>query len=63
MTTFQESNARAKLIWRLTKAYTDYHRYVLKAKQLGIDDSLVKRIQAEVTEELNPAKPKPSRVN
>ena len=51
MTTFQESNARAKLIWRLTKAYADYHRYVLKAKQLGIDDSLVKRIQAEVTEE------------
>ena len=58
MTTFQESNARAKLIWRLTKAYADYHRYVLKAKQLGIDDSLVKRIQTEVAEKLSSAKPK-----
>ena len=58
MTILQESNARTKLIRRLTKAYADYHRYVLKAKELGIDDSLVKRVQAETTEKLSSAKTK-----
>lgn len=58
MTILQESNARAKLIRCLAKAYSDYFKYLAKAKEIGIDDSLVKRIQTEVTEKLSPAKPK-----
>ena len=58
MTILQESNARAKLIRCLAKAYSDYFKHLAKAKEIGIDDSLVKRIQTEVAEKLSPAKPK-----
>ena len=58
MTILQESNARAKLIRCLAKAYSDYFKYLAKAKEIGIDDSLVKRIQTEVAKKLSPAKPK-----
>lgn len=58
MTILQESNARAKLIRRLAKAYSDYFKHLAKAKEIGIDDSLVKRIQTEVAEKLSSAKPK-----
>lgn len=58
MTILQESNARTKLIRCLAKAYSDYFKYLAKAKELGIDDSLVKRIQAETAEKLSSAKTK-----
>ena len=58
MTILQENNARAKLIRCLAKAYSDYFKHLAKAKEIGIDDSLVKRIQTEVAEKLSPAKPK-----
>jgi len=58
MTILQENNARAKLIRCLAKAYSDYFKHLAKAKEIGIDDSLVKRIQTEVAEKLSSAKPK-----
>ena len=58
MTILQESNARAKLIRCLAKAYSDYFKHLAKAKEIGIDDSLVKRMQTEVAEKLSSAKPK-----
>jgi len=58
MTILQESNARAKLIRCLAKAYSDYLKYLAKAKELGVDDNLMKRIQTEVAEKLSSAKPK-----
>nr|WP_314887210.1 hypothetical protein [uncultured Campylobacter sp.] len=58
MTILQESNARAKLIRCLAKAYSDYLKCLVKAKDLGIDDNLVKRIQTEVAEKFSSAKPK-----
>ena len=58
MTILQENNGRAKLIRCLAKAYSDYFKHLAKAKEIGIDDSLVKRIQTEVAEKLSSAKPK-----
>ena len=61
MTILQESNARTKLIRCLTKAYLDYFKYLARAKKLGIDDNLIKRMHAEVADKLSSAKPKPNK--
>lgn len=61
MTILQESNARTKLIRCLTRAYSDYFKYLARAKELGIEDNLIKRIQTEVAEKLSLAKPKPNK--
>lgn len=61
MTILKEANARTRLIRCLARAYLDYLKYLARAKELGIDDNLIKRMHAEVADKLSSAKPKPSK--